>query len=156
MSTSILRFAVADENGERLARLAEHFGGRDRSAYLRATLSVKGVAAPGGADARTAGPQCRAIMVRRVPDADLTTTSQWPLLVAAQEEDMASLEVAGLVEKSDEGAGDGGREAAVLGKGFGGDEDEASACCPAARYWASRGMKSLMLAVTRARPAVVA
>jgi hypothetical protein len=84
MSTSILRFAVADEDGERAA-------------------------------ARTAGPQCRKIMVRRVPDADLTTTSQWPLLVAAQEEDMASLEVTGLVEKSDEGAGDGGREAAAAG-----------------------------------------
>jgi hypothetical protein len=69
-------------------------------------------------------------MVRRVADADLTTTSQRPLLVAAQEEDMASLEVARLVEKSDEGAGDGGREAAVLGKGFDGDEDEAGVCLP--------------------------
>jgi hypothetical protein len=54
----------------------------------------------------------------------------WPLLLAAQEEDMASLEVAGLVEKSDERAGDGGREAAVLGNGFDGDEDEAGVCLP--------------------------
>ena len=31
---------MADEDGERLARLAEHFGGWDRSAYSRAPLPV--------------------------------------------------------------------------------------------------------------------
>jgi hypothetical protein len=40
MSTSTVGFAVADEDQERLARLVEHFGGGNRSAYLRATLPV--------------------------------------------------------------------------------------------------------------------
>jgi hypothetical protein len=40
MSTSTVGFAVADEDQERLARLVEHFGGGNRSAYLRATLTV--------------------------------------------------------------------------------------------------------------------
>jgi len=31
---------VTDEDQERLARLVEHFGAADRSAYLRATLPV--------------------------------------------------------------------------------------------------------------------
>src|SRR5882724_4501221 len=103
---------------------------RSRNSVLAGDAAGDGVAAPGGASARTVGPQCRAIVLRRIPDADLTTTSHWPLLVAAQEEDKASLEVAGLVEESDESAGDGGREAAVLSKGFGGDEDEAGVCLP--------------------------
>jgi hypothetical protein len=38
--TSTVGFAVADEDQERLARLVEHFGGGNRSAYLRATLPV--------------------------------------------------------------------------------------------------------------------
>jgi len=33
-------FAVADDDLERLERLVEHFGGGNRSAYLRATLPV--------------------------------------------------------------------------------------------------------------------
>jgi hypothetical protein len=40
MSTSTVGFAVADEDQERLARLVEHFGAGNRSAYLRATLTV--------------------------------------------------------------------------------------------------------------------
>jgi hypothetical protein len=40
MSTSTVGFAVADEDQERLARLVAHFGGGNRSAYLRATLPV--------------------------------------------------------------------------------------------------------------------
>lgn len=40
MSTTTVGFAVADEDQERLARLMEHFGGGNRSAYLRATLTV--------------------------------------------------------------------------------------------------------------------
>jgi len=40
MSTSTVGFAVADEDRERLARLVEYFGGGNRSAYLRATLTV--------------------------------------------------------------------------------------------------------------------
>jgi hypothetical protein len=40
VSTSTVGFAVADEDQERLARLVDHFGGGNRSAYLRATLPV--------------------------------------------------------------------------------------------------------------------
>jgi Arc/MetJ-type ribon-helix-helix transcriptional regulator len=40
VATTTVGFAVADEDQERLARLVEHFGGGNRSAYLRATLSV--------------------------------------------------------------------------------------------------------------------
>lgn len=40
MSTSTVGFAVADEDQDRLARLVEHFGAGNRSAYLRATLPV--------------------------------------------------------------------------------------------------------------------
>jgi hypothetical protein len=40
MSTTTVGFAVADEDQERLARLVEHFGHGNRSAYLRATLPV--------------------------------------------------------------------------------------------------------------------
>jgi hypothetical protein len=40
MPTTTVGFAVADEDQERLARLVEHFGGGNRSAYLRATLPV--------------------------------------------------------------------------------------------------------------------
>jgi hypothetical protein len=39
MTTSTVGFAVADEDQERLTRLAQHYGG-NRSAYLRATLPV--------------------------------------------------------------------------------------------------------------------
>lgn len=40
MATTTVGFAVADEDAERLARLVEHFGAGNRSAYLRATLPV--------------------------------------------------------------------------------------------------------------------
>lgn len=40
MSTTTVGFAVADEDRERLDRLVEYFGGGNRSAYLRATLTV--------------------------------------------------------------------------------------------------------------------
>jgi hypothetical protein len=40
VSTTTVGFAVADEDQERLARLVEHFGSGNRSAYLRATLPV--------------------------------------------------------------------------------------------------------------------
>lgn len=40
MPTSTVGFAVADEDRERLDRLVDHFGGGNRSAYLRATLTV--------------------------------------------------------------------------------------------------------------------
>ena len=40
MSSSTVGFAVADEDQARLARLVEHFGDGNRSAYLRATLPV--------------------------------------------------------------------------------------------------------------------
>jgi hypothetical protein len=40
MATSTVGFAVADEDRERLDRLVEYFGGGNRSAYLRATLTV--------------------------------------------------------------------------------------------------------------------
>jgi len=40
MSTSTIGFSISDEDRERLDRLAEHFTDGNRSAYLRATLSV--------------------------------------------------------------------------------------------------------------------
>jgi len=40
VSTSTVGFAVADEDRERLDRLVDQFGGGNRSAYLRATLTV--------------------------------------------------------------------------------------------------------------------
>lgn len=40
MSTTTIGFAISDQDRERLDRLAEHFSGGNRSAYLRATLSV--------------------------------------------------------------------------------------------------------------------
>ena len=40
MSTTTVGFAVADEDRERLDRLVDYFGGGNRSAYLRATLTV--------------------------------------------------------------------------------------------------------------------
>jgi Arc/MetJ-type ribon-helix-helix transcriptional regulator len=40
MSTSTIGFAVADEDRERLERLVQHFGGGNRSAFLRAALPV--------------------------------------------------------------------------------------------------------------------
>jgi len=40
MSTTTVGFAVAEEDRERLDRLVEYFGGGNRSAYLRATLTV--------------------------------------------------------------------------------------------------------------------
>jgi hypothetical protein len=40
MATTTVGFAVSDEDQERLARLVQHFGGGNRSAYLRATLPV--------------------------------------------------------------------------------------------------------------------
>src|SRR5260370_36238698 len=40
MSSSTVGFAVAEEDQDRLARLVKHFGGGNRSAYLRATLPV--------------------------------------------------------------------------------------------------------------------
>src|SRR5262252_7317160 len=59
MSTTIVGFAVADEDQERLSRLVEHFGGGNRSAYLRATLPVtESLAAR--SDWRVAGAQRRA------------------------------------------------------------------------------------------------
>ncbi|GAA1797203.1 hypothetical protein GCM10009682_18570 [Luedemannella flava] len=39
MASQTVRFTVSDEDRARLDRLVEHFGG-DRSAYLRATLTV--------------------------------------------------------------------------------------------------------------------
>ena len=48
--------------------------------------------------------------------------------VAGQEEDIAVLDLAGLVEERREGAGDGGCVGAVLGEGLGRDEDEAGVC----------------------------
>jgi hypothetical protein len=40
MASHTIGFAVADEDRERLERLVEHFGGGNRSAYLRATFKV--------------------------------------------------------------------------------------------------------------------
>jgi hypothetical protein len=40
MATHTIGFAVSDDDRERLDRLVEHFGGGNRSAYLRATLKV--------------------------------------------------------------------------------------------------------------------
>jgi hypothetical protein len=40
MATTTVGFAVADEDRGRLARLVDYFGGGNRSAYLRATLTV--------------------------------------------------------------------------------------------------------------------
>ena len=40
MATSTIGFAVADEDRERLERLVQHFGGGNRSAFLRAALPV--------------------------------------------------------------------------------------------------------------------
>jgi Arc/MetJ-type ribon-helix-helix transcriptional regulator len=40
MTTSTIGFAVADEDRERLERLVQHFGGGNRSAFLRAALPV--------------------------------------------------------------------------------------------------------------------
>ncbi|MEV8516308.1 hypothetical protein [Dactylosporangium sp. NPDC051484] len=40
MASQTVGFAVSAEDRERLDRLVEHFGGGNRSAYLRATLKV--------------------------------------------------------------------------------------------------------------------
>jgi Arc/MetJ-type ribon-helix-helix transcriptional regulator len=40
VASQTVGFAVSDEDRERLDRLVEHFGGGNRSAYLRATLKV--------------------------------------------------------------------------------------------------------------------
>jgi Arc/MetJ-type ribon-helix-helix transcriptional regulator len=40
VASQTVGFALADEDRERLDRLVEHFGGGNRSAYLRATLKV--------------------------------------------------------------------------------------------------------------------
>jgi len=40
MSSQTIGFAISDDDRGRLDRLVEHFGGGNRSAYLRATLKV--------------------------------------------------------------------------------------------------------------------
>ncbi len=40
MASQTIGFAVADDDRRRLDRLVEHFGGGNRSAYLRATFAV--------------------------------------------------------------------------------------------------------------------
>jgi hypothetical protein len=40
MPTTTVRFAIADEDRERLERLVQHFGGGDRSEFLKATIRV--------------------------------------------------------------------------------------------------------------------
>jgi hypothetical protein len=40
MASQTVGFAVSDDDRARLDRLVEHFGGGNRSAYLRATLKV--------------------------------------------------------------------------------------------------------------------
>lgn len=40
VASQTVGFAVSDGDRERLDRLVEHFGGGNRSAYLRATLKV--------------------------------------------------------------------------------------------------------------------
>jgi hypothetical protein len=40
VASQTVGFALADEDRERLDRLVEHFGGGNRSAYLRATFKV--------------------------------------------------------------------------------------------------------------------
>jgi len=40
MAAQTVGFAISDEDRGRLDRLVEHFGGGNRSAYLRATLKV--------------------------------------------------------------------------------------------------------------------
>ena len=40
MASQTVGFAVSDEDRDRLDRLVDHFGGGNRSAYLRATLKV--------------------------------------------------------------------------------------------------------------------
>lgn len=40
MASQTIGFAISDEDRERLDKLVEHFGGGNRSAYLRATLKV--------------------------------------------------------------------------------------------------------------------
>lgn len=40
MASQTIGFAISDEDRERLDRLVEHFGGGNRSAYLRATFKV--------------------------------------------------------------------------------------------------------------------
>lgn len=40
MAAQTVGFAISDDDRERLDRLVEHFGGGNRSAYLRATLKV--------------------------------------------------------------------------------------------------------------------
>ena len=40
MASQTVGFAISDEDRERLDRLVEHYGGGNRSAYLRATLKV--------------------------------------------------------------------------------------------------------------------
>jgi hypothetical protein len=40
MASMTVGFALADDDRERLDRLVEHFGGGNRSAYLRASMKV--------------------------------------------------------------------------------------------------------------------
>jgi hypothetical protein len=40
MTSQTIGFAISDDDRERLDKLVEHFGGGNRSAYLRATLKV--------------------------------------------------------------------------------------------------------------------
>jgi hypothetical protein len=40
MASQTIGFAISDDDRERLERLVDYFGGGNRSAYLRATLTV--------------------------------------------------------------------------------------------------------------------
>jgi hypothetical protein len=103
---------------------------------------------PGGTARGSPGPG-RAPALRR-------RSWSWARSVAGQEEDVTVLDLAGFVEERGEGAGDGGCVGAVLGEGLGGDKDEAGVCLAGGAVLGVEGMKSLRLAVAKARPAAVA
>jgi len=70
--------------------------------------------------------------------------------------DLAGLNLFVLVEENGEGADESAGVAAVLGNVLAETRISPACSSPTARYWASGGMKSLMLAVTSARVVAVA
>ena len=78
------------------------------------------------------------------------------VLLAGKEHHLTRLQAGILIEECGKSTGDGGGVGAIVPEGLGGNEDQPGVGLARGLYRASRGMKSLMLAVTRARPMAVA
>ena len=77
-------------------------------------------------------------------------------LSTTEEDDTVRTDPAGRGEQHVEGIGESTQEPAVLRKGLRGDEDEAGVLASGCLVLGVEGMKSSMLAVTRARPLAAA